>query len=513
MTGNEDLKEKYAMTLRRLKNICIEREGYEAPHLNEVLELQYKGFSKIENLDHYPNVHALFLQQNSIPKIEGLDRLIKLKCLYLSKNRIAKIENISHLTNLCHLDLSHNPITKVEGLANLSSLELLKLAHCRIESLEDLSGLAECQTLQSVDVTHNEIHATDEVPAFWGRVLPDLQCLYYNGNPGLRTIKQYRRRLIGLLPKLRYLDERPIFEDERAYAEAWNAEGPEGEQKKRQEWHEKKLAKEEEDRKADEEFVERAKALAASGGLPKHLPTVTSTEHQSLSELWEDLRSQQVIEVPDTPEQQAQDEPEQHFDFEPPARVEQEQVARVEEVLVGGERSDGSWQMLAGESRANTNTNTNTSNQEQTPSESGGSVSNSEPPSELSSQRQVGSEAPTGPGGLTVSNPPSTINENVACPWMWSHIRDRRLQNLAALHNHSFSRAAATLSHEFGDVISEAECRKRYGLLIRGTAPVLDNELQERDRQFYYRRMRNLDITTPTNVNVHTKKCLLTLHG
>ena len=498
----EELREQYAMTLRRLKQICAEREGYQRPELNETLELQYKGFGKIENLHHYHNCNALFLEQNSFAVIEGLEKLDKLKCLYLSKNRICKIENISHLSNLCHLDLSHNPIEKVEGLAGLTSLKIFKITHCRIEKLENLEGVKECQSIESIDVKHNQIEATDEVPDFWGRVLPDLQCLYYSGNPGLRTIKQYRKRCIGALKNLKYLDERPVFEDERATSEAWCSGGMEAEKAKRQEIHEKKVAKENDDREKDLAWRERVRQQHEAGDLPYVLPTAKweweNTEQGALSDLWKQINDAKISEDPNfplasevvTPASPAQTPQDQdpNYNFDPPARVEE---------VLQNECSDGSWQLLAGTSQGPA-------------SESGQSASERSvtAASDLSSQRAVQSEAATATGGTPQQRsraPSTTGGDSVAPAWQWTNIRDRRLQALAALHNHHFTRAAAVLSHEFGDVVSEALCRKRYGNIMRGTNSVATADIQERDAQFYYRRMQELSGSEATVANVNER--------
>ena len=51
--------------------------------------------------------------------------------------------------------------------------------------------------------------------------LPCLAALQLNGNPVVSKIPQYRRTVIGRCKSLTYLDDRPVFEDERLTVEAW----------------------------------------------------------------------------------------------------------------------------------------------------------------------------------------------------------------------------------------------------------------------------------------------------
>ena len=49
--------------------------------------------------------------------------------------------------------------------------------------------------------------------------LPDLRLLKLDGNPVIRKISGYRKTLICRLKNLTYLDDRPVFEEERLTAE------------------------------------------------------------------------------------------------------------------------------------------------------------------------------------------------------------------------------------------------------------------------------------------------------
>ena len=53
--------------------------------------------------------------------------------------------------------------------------------------------------------------------------MPNLGVLYLQGNPCVKKIQHYRKVVTARMPTLKYLDDRPVFEDERLRAEAWYA--------------------------------------------------------------------------------------------------------------------------------------------------------------------------------------------------------------------------------------------------------------------------------------------------
>ncbi len=53
--------------------------------------------------------------------------------------------------------------------------------------------------------------------------LPQLGVLYLQGNPCVKRIAHYRKVVVARMPKLKYLDDRPVFDEERLRAEAWFA--------------------------------------------------------------------------------------------------------------------------------------------------------------------------------------------------------------------------------------------------------------------------------------------------
>ncbi|CEM22869.1 unnamed protein product [Vitrella brassicaformis CCMP3155] len=243
----------YPMTPETLREVCRERGLYETPWLNEKLYLHFKGFQKIMNLDEYYEVRALYLEGNGIRKIENMEPLVNLKCLYLQQNNIHRIEGLDHCTELVALDLSHNQIRNIENLACLTSLENFKVAHNSLTSIKALEGLLECPSIVNVDVSHNYIDVVSEGGQALSFIstttttdpsmeeaclglfgaMPKLLCLYFHGNPAVRKMTHYRKKLVAGLHKLRYLDDRPVKELERRACEAWLRGGIEAEREAR----------------------------------------------------------------------------------------------------------------------------------------------------------------------------------------------------------------------------------------------------------------------------------------
>lgn len=51
--------------------------------------------------------------------------------------------------------------------------------------------------------------------------MPDLRVVYLMGNPCVKHIRHYRKMIVGRCKSLKYLDDRPVFDDERRRVDAW----------------------------------------------------------------------------------------------------------------------------------------------------------------------------------------------------------------------------------------------------------------------------------------------------
>jgi dynein assembly factor 1 len=63
--------------------------------------------------------------------------------------------------------------------------------------------------------------------------MPELAVLYMQNNQFNKKIAHYRKSIISRMPNLKYIDDKPIFEDEKRYADAWARGGLEEERKER----------------------------------------------------------------------------------------------------------------------------------------------------------------------------------------------------------------------------------------------------------------------------------------
>ena len=134
------------------------------------------------------------------------------------------MEGLEELVNLVTLNLSYNRLKKIEGISTLVSLKNLDVSHNIIADLDGFQEVKTCPSLTSLDLSNNIIDCPDEIVPFFSEV-QNLLCLYLKGNPCVRKISTYRKRLTVAMKNLYYLDDRPIFEIERLAADAWSKGG------------------------------------------------------------------------------------------------------------------------------------------------------------------------------------------------------------------------------------------------------------------------------------------------
>lgn len=99
----------------------------------------------------------------------------------------------------------------------------MQLAHCNLSTVEDVAHLAECPSITSLDLQGNRLDGDGSALLDVLAAMPELAVLYLQGNPCVRSIRHYRKHVLGRLPKLRFLDDRPVFDDERGRVDVWYA--------------------------------------------------------------------------------------------------------------------------------------------------------------------------------------------------------------------------------------------------------------------------------------------------
>lgn len=266
MSHQEELEDQGPrLTLEYIKKMLRSdsKTYYSTPELNEVLYLQCKGFSRIENLHIFPDLRCLYIQSNIISKIEGLENLAQLKCLYLNENTISKIEGLDGLANLRILNIADNRLTKIEGLKALTQLETLNVSKNMIgrEGIEDVKGLLEAPTINSLDVSKNDLGDAEILEEILMK-LPNIALINMMDNAAPKKIQNYRKRMIANLPTLKYLDDRPVFPEDRRCAEAFMKGGLEEERKERERIKQEKEEKDHKNRRAFEEMIQKAREEA-----------------------------------------------------------------------------------------------------------------------------------------------------------------------------------------------------------------------------------------------------------
>jgi len=219
------------ITPKALKKLIKDQKLYNTPSLNDKLYLHYHGWQKIEGLEEWTGLRALWLEGNGLTQLEGLDTLSKLRCLYAHQNCFKTIENLHVVPQLTSLQLSNNMITSLSGLSSLRKLSTLQIANNYLTSADDIRHLIEIPSITVLDLQNNRLEDEEVFDVF--EALPLLAVLQLQGNPVVPKVSQYRRNTVHRCKALSYLDDRPVFEEERKAVEAWAVGGLPGEREER----------------------------------------------------------------------------------------------------------------------------------------------------------------------------------------------------------------------------------------------------------------------------------------
>eukprot|EP00743_Colponemidia_sp_Colp-15_P002634 GILK01002853.1.p1 GENE.GILK01002853.1~~GILK01002853.1.p1 ORF type:complete len:338 (-),score=71.30 GILK01002853.1:86-1099(-) len=296
------------LTQQALKDLLKSNRNlyYTTAELNDKLFLHYKGYVRIENLEPFTGLKVLYLEGNGLSKIEGLDTLVGLRCLYLQENCIEKIENLDKLTELDSLNLSDNVITKIENLGALTKLNTLQIKRNKVgmNGIEDLRHLVDLPNLGVLDLSDNKIEDPEILPEVLEK-MPCLSVLYLQGNPVIKKIPNYRKTLISRIAGLKYLDDRPVFEEDRRCALAFARGGLEAEREEKKAIQKEKEDKDRRNHEAFQEMLHKARQSQAGVDTPQD----PSPVHEAASDDEEDVHTEPEhgeVEVQPYPEASAE---------------------------------------------------------------------------------------------------------------------------------------------------------------------------------------------------------------
>merc|ERR1719262_312605 len=113
--------------------------------------------------------------------------------------------------------------------------------------------------INSLDIQDNQLSDPDILPDVFMR-MNDLRVLYLKGNECCKRIRNYRKTTTACLKDLKYLDDRPVFEDDRRAAEAFNRGGLEEERNERKKMREEKSEAHKRNMEAFQNMIERSRA-------------------------------------------------------------------------------------------------------------------------------------------------------------------------------------------------------------------------------------------------------------
>lgn len=250
------------MTKAELRKIVDsdKRIYYRTEELNDKLFIHYKGWRALQSLEGWTGLKALYAECNAFDRIQGLQCCRSLRSLFLQENCIHRIEGLENCPNLWNINLSNNFIERIEGLSHLRTLNTLTIAKNKIgiHGVEDLLELVDT-TVTSLDVQDNMIWDPDALPEVFMR-MSELRVLYLKGNPCTKKIPNYRKNITVCCEELRYLDDRPVFPEDRRAADAFNRGGLEEERAEKRRIREENTAKHDRNMKAFNDMIANARA-------------------------------------------------------------------------------------------------------------------------------------------------------------------------------------------------------------------------------------------------------------
>ena len=70
--------------------------------------------------------------------------------------------------------------------------------------------------------------------------MPNIAVVYMQNNEFTKKVSHYRKAVISKIPGIKYIDDKPVFQDELRYAQAWARGGMEEERAERAKYKQEK---------------------------------------------------------------------------------------------------------------------------------------------------------------------------------------------------------------------------------------------------------------------------------
>lgn len=242
------------LNLKTLLVIAQENNGYPVPSLNDILHLHFKSLHEIPpDIVEFTDLKSLYLNNNFLSQFsKTLLSMNQLSSLEIQNNSISEIQFLP--PNLRKLNISENLVEKIHDDMIEVPLQNLNLSQNVLSNISEFKCIFEesdrnrwIQSLQILNLERNRIEDESIIDKI--KILKELRYLKLGGNPFIKKVKEYRKRLICALPNLTFLDEYPVTVEERRLALAWERGGVEEVNKERE------LLREERERKVYENHM------------------------------------------------------------------------------------------------------------------------------------------------------------------------------------------------------------------------------------------------------------------
>lgn len=255
---------------------CKKHHGYSTPELNRNIYLNHLGLMNISSLNAFHQCRVLYLNNNAIDNLEGLHPLQNLHALYIGNNAIRNCKSFPMLPSLRLVDISSNFIESLEGLSSIPNLETLLASRNRVRNLRGVEGN---RKLMTIDVSKNAIEREEDIVP-WILEMEGLRSCMLQGNRFVTSMQSYRKKIIAWVPSLRFMDQCPVFPEERSCAEAYAQGGTRAEKAQRDE----NRRQEEQERQRQFEFFGSQRQEARESRDTKG-PTCTNTAYYDDNDL------------------------------------------------------------------------------------------------------------------------------------------------------------------------------------------------------------------------------------